>query len=384
MRPLEGIRVLDFSTLLPGPLATLMLAEAGAEVIKIERPPAGDEMRSYLPRVGRDSLVFAQLNRGKRSIAIDLKADDALQRLTPLIRSADILIEQFRPGVMDRLGLGFAALHEINPKLIYGSLTGYGRDGPKAHKAAHDLNYVAESGLLALVPREGEAPTLPPTLIADIGAGAYPIVINVLLALQGRAATGKGCHLDVSMNDNLLPFMYWAVGEGLGLHRWQRPGQEQTTGGSARYNVYRASDGRYIAAAPLEQRFWLKFCDVIGLPEALRDDSKDPAATKDGVARAIADHSAAHWRSAFDGVDACVSVVATLEEAFNDPHYQARGVFAHSVDADGRVMPAAPVPIDAAFRPPPGSCDYPQLGEANALLAPTTGLARAVDRDRQR
>ena len=181
MRPLEGIRVLDFSTLLPGPLATLMLAEAGAEVIKIERPPIGDEMRTYVPSIGRDSLMFAQLNRGKRSIAIDLKAPGSVERLMPLLRSTDVLVEQFRPGVMTRLGLGYETLRELNPRIVYCSLTGYGASGPKADKAAHDLNYVAESGMLALVPRPGEAPSMPPTLIADIGAGAYPAVINVLL-----------------------------------------------------------------------------------------------------------------------------------------------------------------------------------------------------------
>ena len=359
---------MDFSTLLPGPLATLMLAEAGAEVIKIERPGRGDDMRNYVPKVNGESLAFAQLNRGKRSIAIDLKADDAVKRLTPLLRSADILMEQFRPGVMDRLGLGYEVLKDINPKLIYCSLTGYGHSGPKANKAAHDLNYVAESGMLSLVPRHGEAPTMPPTLIADIGAGAYPAVINVLLALQKRALTGAGSYIDISMNDNVLPFLYWAVGEGLGLQRWQRPGQEQITGGSPRYNIYRSADGRFIAAAPLEQKFWVLFCEIIGLPAALRDDSVDPAATRTGVARAIAAHTAEHWRQAFDGVDACVSVVATLEEALADSHYRARGVFMHGVSMAGRSMPATPVPVDDAFRRPPGDIDYPALGEANGLL----------------
>jgi alpha-methylacyl-CoA racemase len=368
MRPLEGIRVLDFSTLLPGPLATLILAEAGAEVIKVERSPHGDEMRAYEPRLGADSLMFALLNRGKRSIAIDLKAEGSIERLTPLIRSADVLLEQFRPGVMDRLGLGYDTLQKINPKLVYCSLTGYGLTGPKAHKAAHDLNYVAESGMLSLVPREGEMPPMPPTLIADIGAGAYPAVINILMGLQGRAASGKGCHIDVSMNDNVLPFMYWAVGQGLGLQRWPRPGQEQITGGSPRYNIYRTSEGRFIAAAPLEQKFWMNFCEVIGLPDKLRDDSAEPAATLAGVANAIAAHDAEHWRRAFDGVDSCVSVVATLEEAFNDPHYRARGVFAHSVLTNGRAMPAAQIPVDPGFRLPPDHCAYPQLGEANGLL----------------
>lgn len=368
MRPLRGIRVLDFSTLLPGPLATLILAEAGAEVIKIERPPVGDEAREYEPRVGRDSLAFAQLNRGKRSVAIDLKAEGAVDRLKPLLATADVLIEQFRPGVMDRLGLGYEAARAINPGLIYCSVSGYGRFGPKADKAAHDLNYVAESGLLHLATPDGEPPALPPTLIADIGAGTFPAVINILLGLQRRQLCGEGCHIDISMSDNVLPFMYWAIGEALGLCRWPKPGGEKITGGSPRYNIYRTADGRYIAAAPLEDRFWAKFCDIIGLAKELRDDSRDPTATIAGVAGAIRAQSAEHWRAAFEGIDACVSVVATLDEALSDPHYRARGVFAHSVEAGGRRMPAIPVPVDAVFRGAADPCPYPELGEANALV----------------
>jgi crotonobetainyl-CoA:carnitine CoA-transferase CaiB-like acyl-CoA transferase len=223
--------------------------------------------------------------------------------------------------------------------------------------------------MLSLVPRPGEKPTNPPTLIADIGAGAYPAVINILLGLQARRAGGTGCHIDVSMNDYVLPFLYWAVGDGLGLGRWQRPGGEQITGGSPRYNIYRTSDDRYIATAPLEQKFWVNFCDVIALPPALRDDKKDPAATFEGVAHAVRQHSAEHWRRAFERVDACVSVVATMEEALDDPHYRSRGVFAHHVMADGRRMPAAPVPVDGIFRAAPEASGYPELGEANGLLA---------------
>jgi alpha-methylacyl-CoA racemase len=366
--PLTGIRVLDFSTLLPGPMATLMMAEAGADVIKIERPPDGDGMRAYLPVVGGTSLMFAQLNRGKRSVVIDLKADGAVEQLLPLIRSADVLVEQSRPGVMQRLGLGYDILSKVNLKLIYCSITGYGQTGPKAHKAAHDLNYVAESGMLTLVAADGQSPTMPPTLVADIGAGAYPAIINVLLALQKRATSGRGCHIDISMNDHVLPFLYWAVGEGLGLQRWQRPGRELTTGGSPRYNIYRTADGRYLAAAPLEEQFWARFCDIIALAAELRDDRKDPEATREGVARAIAAQTTDYWESRFAGQDACVSIVATLKEALADPHYQARRVFAHSVDVDNTELPAAPVPLDRLFRTDQGSKGYAELGNANYLL----------------
>ena len=204
MQPLKGIRVLDFSTLLPGPLATLILAEAGAEVIKIERPGRGDEMRTYEPKFGPDSVNFALLNRGKRSIAIDLKAPAALEKLKPLIESADVVVEQFRPGVMDKLGLGYEAFAALNPRIVYCALTGYGQHGPRADVAAHDLNYVAESGMLMLTNGADGAPVLPAALVADIAAGTYPAVINILFALRERDRTGKGCKLDVAMADNLF------------------------------------------------------------------------------------------------------------------------------------------------------------------------------------
>src|SRR5689334_16293322 len=262
MRPLEGIRVIDFSTLLPGPLATLLLAEAGAEVIKIERPGDGDEMRRFVPKLGADSVNFALLNRGKRSIAIDLKAPDALALLRPLIEGADILVEQFRPGVMDRLGLGHASLAALNPRLIYCAITGYGQTGPKAGVAGHDLNYCADSGLLSLAAGSDGAPVVPAALVADIAGGAYPAVINILLALQRRAVTGTGCRLDVSMADSLGPFLFWAMGAGLAAGQWPRPGGELLNGGSPRYRLYRTADDRVVATAALEDRFWASLCDA--------------------------------------------------------------------------------------------------------------------------
>jgi alpha-methylacyl-CoA racemase len=193
MQPLAGIKVIDFSTLLPGPLASLILLEAGAEVIRIERPGLSDELRDYEPRFGAASAAFALLNRGKRSIALDLKAKRATERLMPILCAADVLIEQFRPGVMARLGLGYEAIEAINPRLIYCSITGYGQSGPKAQSAGHDLNYMAETGLLHLAAGADGAPVVPPALIADIAGGSYPAALNILLALRatlpGAAAT---------------------------------------------------------------------------------------------------------------------------------------------------------------------------------------------------
>ena len=366
-QPLSGICVLDFSTLLPGPLATLLLAEAGAEVIKIERPGSGDEMRSYQPKFGPSSVNFALLNRGKRSVAIDLKAADAVARLRPLIQRADVVVEQFRPGVMDRLGLGYEALAAINPRIVYCAITGYGQSGPKAQVAAHDLNYVAEAGLLGLAAGADGAPLVPPALIADIAGGTYPAMINILLALRERETTGRGRKLDVAMADNLFTFMYWALGNGLAAGEWPRPGGELVSGGSPRYQIYRTQDGRFLAAAPLEQKFWDNFCAAIGLEAQWRDDARDPRGTRAAVALCVASRTSAQWREALAGKDVCCAIVASVEEALADAHFVARGLFAQQLAAGGRAIAALPVPVDAAFRSE-AARSYPALGEDNALI----------------
>lgn len=371
MQPLKGIRVLDFTTLLPGPLATLMLAEAGAEVIKIERPERGDEMRSYKPKFGTDSVNFALLNRGKRSIAMDLKAPDALERLRPLLESADVVVEQFRPGVMDRLGLGYERVRRINTGIVYCAITGYGQHGPRADVAAHDLNYVAESGMLALTRGADGAPVLPAALVADIAGGTYPAVINILLALRERDRTGEGCKLDIAMADNLFTLMYWGLGNGLASRAWPRPGGDLVTGGSPRYNIYRTSDDRFLAAAPLEQKFWEKFCELLGVETRLRDDSSDPAATRDAVAKRVRARSAEELRALFAGHDVCCAIVTSLEEAVHDEHFIARGVFTREVAAGDKTIAALPVPVADEFRDVTQTAAYPQLGEANDLLGPS-------------
>jgi crotonobetainyl-CoA:carnitine CoA-transferase CaiB-like acyl-CoA transferase len=327
-------------------------------------------MRSYTPRLGSDAVNFALLNRGKRSVVIDLKAPDALARLRPLVESADVVVEQFRPGVMDRLGLGYQALSAMQPRLVYCSITGYGQSGPKSGVAAHDLNYVADTGMLSLAAGADGAPVVPAALVADIGAGTFPAVINILLALRQRDRTGRGCKLDVSMTDNLFAWLYWAAGSGFAAGKWPKPGGELVTGGSPRYQIYRTADDRFIAAAPLEEQFWKAFCDAIELAPEWRDDSSDPQATKRAVAARIRAWSAEEWRARFAGKDVCCSVVATLEEALANPHFEARGLFAQRVVAGEREIPALAVPIAAAFRSPKERDGYPALGDANDLLAP--------------
>jgi crotonobetainyl-CoA:carnitine CoA-transferase CaiB-like acyl-CoA transferase len=361
--PLEGIRVLDFTTLVPGPLATLMLAEAGADVVKVERPGGGDEMRSYEPRLGLDSANFAILNRGKRSVTVDLKDADSVRGLIAALDDFDVLVEQFRPGVMTRLGLGYETVAERHPGLVYCSITGYGQDGPRSRVAGHDLNYVAEAGLLGQVAVDG-APVLPHALIADIGGGSYPAVINILLALLRRERTGRGAHLDIAMAEGVYPFLYWALAQGFADGSWPRPGDNLVTGASPRYNLYRTADGRHIAAAPLEDRFWTAFCDVIGLEESLRDDAADPAATTTGVRALIAQEPSSVWADRFAERDTCCCVVRTLVESVRDPQFEYRDVFARSVAAagdPGLEIRALPVAIDRGLRRSAPRLDAPAL-----------------------
>jgi alpha-methylacyl-CoA racemase len=352
-QPLAGITVLDFTTLLPGPLATLMLAEAGAEVIKIERP-GGEELRRHPPQIEGESAVYALLNRGKKSLVIDLKAPDAGARLAPLVARCDVLVEQFRPGVMARLGLGYEAVKAVNPRVIYCAITGYGQDGPRRDEAGHDLNYIAATGLLALAPGPADRPTVPPALIADIGGGSMPAVMNILLGLRRRDATGEGCFIDIAMADAMFTFAWHALASGFAERRFPGPGAARLTGGSPRYRLYPTRDGKLVACAALEQKFWLAFCAAIGLAGPLVDDRPDAAATAAAVAAIMAGRSADEWRPLLAVADCCATIVTDLEQAVADPHFVGRGLFAHKVvTANGTAMPALPVPIDPGFRAAP-------------------------------
>jgi alpha-methylacyl-CoA racemase len=362
--PLAGIRVVDFSTLLPGPMCSLLLAQAGAVVIKVERPGRGDEMRSYEPKFGTDSVNFALLNQGKHSVAIDLKDPEGAKQAMELVGTADVVIEQFRPGVMERLGLGYEAMRAVNPGLVYCAITGWGQNGSLADVAAHDLNYQAETGLLGLTAGADGAPGLPNVLVADLAGGAYPAMMNILLALRAREANGTGCFIDVAMADNLFPLVYWGLGNGFVAGQWPTPGGDLVTGGTPRYQVYRTSDGRYLACAPLEQKFWANFLQVLQAPHLL-DDAADPRGIQQAVAEIIGRRSADDWVQRFAGVDACVSVVKSLQEAVDTPHFRERGLFVARVRSDsGHEIPALPLPIAPALRDQHVRA-HPGLGEAN-------------------
>lgn len=375
---LDGLKVIDFSTLLPGPMASLFLADAGADVVKVERPGTGEEMRVYVPRWGSDSVNFNMLNRDKKSLAIDLKDPAAREVLDPMLREADVIIEQFRPGVMARLGLSYDDVRKVNSDIIYCSISGYGQTGPKALRAGHDLNYIGDAGLLGLSHGQNDNPVLPPALIADIAGGTYPALFNILLALRARDAGQGGAYLDIAMADNLFPFMYWAMGDGQAANQWPGNGDALVTGGSCRYQLYPTSDGKVLAAAPLEQKFWGLFCDAIGLGEDLRDDSRDLAVTKERVAEIIASQPAEHWEQVFEKADCCCTIVRTVREAMDDPHFHARGVFGRRlVNEHGETIIGLPTPVAKTLAAnPDGDAAAPRLGEHNDALDTEWAAAR--------
>lgn len=352
MQPLTGIYVVDFSTLLPGPFASLMLAEAGATVFKVE-PPRGDDMRRFPPMVKGESAAFAALNAGKTMVRMDLKDPEALATLRPHLEKADIVLEQFRPGVMDRLGLGYEAVRALNPRVVYCSITGYGQTGPRANEAGHDLNYISRTGMLSLSTGGTDNPTMPPLLAADIAGGSFPAMINILLGLRQRDLTGKGCHIDIAMADTPASFAWHAAATLAVSGRSPLDGAELFTGGSPRYRTYPTSDKRLVAVGALEDKFWNVFCDAIGVPDILRVPSAPPATVISFISQVIAGQPARHWRQLLEPLDACVCVVATLEEATADRQFILRGLFARkSTLADGTEVPRAHVPIADGFRKP--------------------------------
>jgi len=264
---------------------------------------------------------------------------------------------------MARLGLGFDDVRKINPRIVYCSISGYGQSGPRAGEAGHDINYIGNTGLLALQPGSLDSPVVPPALIADIAGGTFPAVINILLALRTRDQSGQSVHLDIAMTDAMFTFAWYALALGQASGRFPGAGELRLTGASPRYQLYPTKDGKLVACGALEQKFWDSFTRVIALPPDLVDDSKDPQRTRAAVAQIIGSRTAQEWQPVFAKADCCVTIVAPLEQAISDPHFQGRGLFAHLLEGwKGGTMPALPVPVAPQFRSKPARKKAPKLG----------------------
>lgn len=360
---LDGVRVLDLGGIGPGPFASMMLADLGAEVIRLD-PPAGT-----------GTPMNPVLDRGKKSVTADLKSAEGIALARAIAARSDIVIEGFRPGTTERLGLGPADLHALNPALVYGRITGYGQDGPKAQKAGHDLGYIASTGLLAQLGRAGGPPQFPANLLGDFGGGGMLLVVGVLAALTGARETGTGTVVDAAMVDgaNLLYAMMHGFA-AMGLWHHDAPGRNLLDSGAPFYDVYPTADDRYVSVAAIEAPFFAEFVRALdledGLPEPLGTlDHWQPQhwpALRGLIAPAIAARTQADLVELFAGRDACVEPVLSMAEAKTDPHNTARGLF--TTDADGIDQPT-PAPRFA----PAGdgtSGDTEKSGDAGARRQP--------------
>lgn len=330
---LAGLRVLDLSRLLPGGYATLLLADLGADVIKVEEPGVGDGIRHYPPfRRDGESGAHLALNRGKRSITIDLRTELGRELLTDLAAGSDVLLESFRPGVMDRLGVGYDALHAANPRLIYIAITGYGTDGPYRDVAGHDINYLAHAGALSFS-GTADGPHQPGLQIGDLGGGGLMAVVAVLAALHARERSGEGQFCDVSMTDGVLSWLSIHAGSYAVSGDVPRPGGGLLGGGFACYGVYACADGRHVAVGALEPKFFAVLLDGLGLAH-LADAHLDPARQDElraTLAAVFASRDRDEWAEVFAERDACVAPVLDVAEALTQPHFRARDMVA----ADG-------------------------------------------------
>lgn len=346
--PLASLKVLDFSTLLPGPFASLLLADMGARVLRVESPTRMDLVRVLPPHDDGVSASHAYLNRNKRSIALDLKRPEAVEVVKQLVREYDIVLEQFRPGVMDKLGVGYEALKAINPKLIYVSITGYGQTGPYRDRAGHDINYLALAGVASYTGRRDTGPLPLGVQLADIAGGSLHGVMGLLAAVIHRQQTGEGQQVDISMTDCAFSLNGMA-GAGY-LACGVEPGMEaQALNGGSFYDYYRTRDGRWFSVGSLEPQFMQQFCAAIGRPElaarGLSPKAEDQRLLKREIAIEFEKRDFADWCERFAAVDACVEPMLPLSEAVEHPQIQARGLVTEVPRGDGRSQRQMACPI---------------------------------------
>ena len=359
-RALQGVRVLDLTRLLPGPFLTMILADLGADVVKVEEPRRGDYMRDFPPRGKGASGRYLSVNRNKRSVTMNLKDDGERERFLRMAERADVVVESFRPGVIDRLGVGYEALRGRNERIVLCSISGYGQTGSYRDRAGHDINYLALAGVLAM---SGQNPDGPPALagvqIADLGGGALWGGLAILAALIDRERTGRGAHLDVSMTEGALALLAGEFGIVDAGASPPTRGTGLLNGGAARYGVYATSDGKYLSVGALEPQFLSRLAGAVGLE--LRPGPEGDANLRHRLARVIATRTRDEWARTLAAHDSCCEPVLELDEVPDHPLHRERGVFfaIHDDEAPGTLQVRTPLGMPAGRR------RAPKLGEHN-------------------
>ena len=385
--PLSGIRVVDFTRLYPGPLATMMLGDMGADVIKIEDVSSPDYMRFYPPYVEGESAGYPAVNRSKRSLAMDLKSETGKKIFFALLPSTDLVIEPFRPGLIDKMGFGYQKACEVKPDIIYVSLTGYGQTGPYASHAGHDINFIGYSGILSATGTRQTGPVIPGPQLGDIAGGAYMTVIASLAALAARTRTGRGQQVDVSMLDGLMPLMTLQMAHAEATLTAFAPDEAPLSGGLACYGVYRCSDGKFMALGILEEKFWKKFCNLADRPdwkERFLVHGAEAQTLRHEIAALFLTKTREEWAAIGQKADICLTPVLGVDEVDKDPHLRARAMIVEK-NQTGEKINGVGVPIKFSQTPAHPKNAAPALGADTASILGeigySTGQIAALQKD---
>ena len=374
---LEGIRVLDLSRMLPGPYCSMMLADLGAEVIKIEEPTVGDPTRWSKPMVGAQSSAFRQINRNKKSLAVDLKKSEGRGIFLKLAATADVVLEQFRPGVVDRLGIGYEAVSDVNPRIVYCSLTGFGQDGPHRDRSGHDLNYLALSGVLGLTTDERGKPAIPGVQVADL-AGGMIAAFAILAALHARERTGRGQFVDVSMFDVMMSMLPIPASQQFAGKALEVGDKYLLTGAYPFYSIYETGDGRFMTLGALEPKFWENFCRKVGRDELVARQFDYGELRKqlfEEVAAIFKSKSQAEWVELMREADCCCEPVLSMAEAFDHPQARAREMVREFADSTSESMNILGFAYKMSLTSPRASSGSPALGQDSQNLLRQIGLS---------
>lgn len=378
-RALDGMVVLDLTRLLPGAFCSQILADMGAEVIKIETPDGGDYNRSWEPKAKEESGSFLLLNRNKKSVTLNLKNADAKAAFRRLAAKADVVLEGYRPGVMDRLGLSYETLRKDNPGLVYCAISGYGQDGPMRLSVGHDLNYLAIAGALQLFGRPGEGPSVPGLSIADVGGGSLMATTGILAALRSRDRTGEGQFVDISMTDGTVAWLSLHGADYLFGGIEPKGGERPFIGQAPCYAIYLCADGRHVALGALEAHFWERFCELGDLPAEMRThypEGEEADRQRACIARIMLGRSRDEWVALAEEADIPLSPVNSMEEAFRHPQLVHRGMLQH-IDhpVEGRI-PQLGFPIKLSETPCDMRAPPPLLGQHNETVLAAAGYSQ--------
>jgi crotonobetainyl-CoA:carnitine CoA-transferase CaiB-like acyl-CoA transferase len=381
---LDGVRVLDLTRLLPGGFCTLLLADLGADVLKVEDPAGGDYIRWMPPyyggeqqqREGTASAYFLALNRNKRSLRLNLKDPRGRDVLLRLVEDYDVVVESFRPGVMDRLGVGYAALRERNPRVVYCPISGYGQDGPLTARSGHDTNYLALNGLLGLTGRRGGPPIQSAGQIADLGGGGLMAAVGILAALMERERSGEGQMVDISMTDGALSWLAMVAARYFAEQRVPHRGEPELTGGIACYFPYETKDGRWVALGALEPKFWQNWCNGAGRPDLIEKQFEHPDSEAGAeVAAVFRERTRDEWAAFAGEHDCCLEPILDLDEALASELVRARGMVVELEQPGIGAVKQVGAPIKLSRTPPDTT------GAAPALGADTDDVLREIGVD---